>query len=263
MLKSHADAWAEVSAKYGRAQKHINDLKLCLEDLRKSNPYAIGRRDDPNSGLATYYSASVPDIPSDIPLILGDALQNLRSTLDHLIWKMVERDGGTPGTHTGFPIFDDLKEYETRMPGKVKGLREGAIEKINLLYPYKAGNHNLWLLHRLNIVDKHRLLLTVCHRPLGHTLTPSEESEFIRKRGGNLGDALKYEVSYLKGRAVPLHAGDDLRTIPLSEVNENIGFMFSVAISEAGLAEGAPLDMLLTFLSMEVSQVINDLANYV
>ena len=258
------DAWAEVSAKYDRAQKHINDLEACLDAFRKSNPYTIGEKRDAQAGKMTYYLASVRDIPPDIPLILGDALQNLRSTLDHLVWKIVERAGGTPGTHTGFPIFDDAKGYDALAPGKVEGAGQYAIEAINRLNPYKAGNHYLWMLHRLNNIDKHRLLLTVCHAKFGHSMTPSEQEEFLRKRGEAGGrTGTRYEVSYTQSPPAALHAGDELRTVPLSEADQNVGIVIDIAINEHDVAKGEPLTLLLGFLRMEVSLVINDLERFV
>jgi hypothetical protein len=121
------------------------------------------------------------------------------------------------------------------------------------------------MLHQLDIIDKHRLLLTVCHRPFGHSMTPSEEEEFIRKRDGK-PDARRnsnYEIAYAKKPIVPLQVGDELLTIPLSEVNENVGFVIDVAINELGVAEGLPLPLLVGFLRMEVSIVMNTLAPYV
>ena len=40
-------------------------------------------------------------------------------------------------------------------------MRQDAIDAIDAIKPYKGGNDTLWQLHRLNVVDKHRLLVTV------------------------------------------------------------------------------------------------------
>ena len=41
-------------------------------------------------------------------------------------------------------------------------MRQDAIDAIRALEPYKGGKgENLWVLHRLNNIDKHRLIVTV------------------------------------------------------------------------------------------------------
>lgn len=263
MSRANPDAWFQVLAKYERAGKHIDDLKVHVDTFHKSNPCAIAREDDLQASQAIYRVTAVPQVPSEIPLILGDALHNLRSTLDHLVWKMIEAAGATPDpTHTSFPIFEDAKGFADLMPGRVKGLGQRAKEKISSFCPYKTGNYTLWTLHQLNIRDKHRLLLTTCHRPFGHSLTPSEEQEFIRKRDGRRSWP-DYEITYANEPIVPLQAGHILRTIPISEANENVGFVIGVAIHEPGITEGMPVTLLTSLLHMEVGLIINTLAPYV
>jgi hypothetical protein len=75
ICKSNISAFAQVSAKYERAQKHIDDLIECLLAFQKANPYAIGKRDDSQPGQATFYVSSVPEMPAEVSLIFSDALQ--------------------------------------------------------------------------------------------------------------------------------------------------------------------------------------------
>jgi hypothetical protein len=60
-----------------------------------------------------------------------------------------------------FPIADKPSEYPRLRDRKVKGARQDALDAIDAAKPYKGGNDTLWRLHKLNNVDKHRLLLTV------------------------------------------------------------------------------------------------------
>jgi hypothetical protein len=62
-----------------------------------------------------------------------------------------------------FPIARSLKRYEEIKPRKLRGVRKDAIDAIDALKPYKSGNNELWFLHALNNIDKHRLVLTVGH----------------------------------------------------------------------------------------------------
>jgi hypothetical protein len=43
---------------------------------------------------------------------------------------------------------------------KTEGIPAGAVKLIEATKPYKGGYDNLWILHELNNIDKHRLLIT-------------------------------------------------------------------------------------------------------
>lgn len=43
----------------------------------------------------------------------------------------------------------------------MNGARQETFEAIDALKPYKGGNDPLWMLYRLNNIEKHRLLITV------------------------------------------------------------------------------------------------------
>lgn len=96
--------------------------------------------------------------------IIGDVVHNLRSSLDHLAWQLVEANGGTPsdkpGEQTAFPIRD-VRRKELRIHG---GVDPRALKVIEDLQPYNVHpesptDADLWHLHRLDIVDKHHGLL--------------------------------------------------------------------------------------------------------
>jgi hypothetical protein len=100
---------------------------------------------------------------------MGDCLHNLRSSLDHLAWQLVLADGGTPTTRTDFPIFKceglfrEHKKSKKAPTGVVGGVSQQAAALIESLQPYNRTDgspeeHPLWVVHHLNIIDKHRRL---------------------------------------------------------------------------------------------------------
>src|ERR1022692_1403938 len=125
-------------------------------------------------------------------------------------------------------------------------MRSEAIDAISALKPYKDGNDVLWRLHRLNNIDKHRLLVAVGSAPLAHSITPSQRAEVTRRFYGsyppdhpapNLAGAM---ISY-PARHFPLKAGDVLLTLPESEVEAFTRFHFDLVFGESGVLEGVPL----------------------
>lgn len=266
MAKTQDEAYAEVLAKYERAQQHIRDLETCLIAFRNSIPYGIVEERDLESGDIIYRCSKVTALPAEIALILGDALHNLRSTLDYLVYKMVERSGATPDSRTGFPIFDDAKGYASLKAGKIKGLGKLAIEAIDRLQPYKGGNSHLWVLHQLDIRDKHRLLLAVDHSMFGHRLLPAQIDQFSSHdpaNSGNAGTYVPHDALQPFPVPFPLNVGYKLMTVSRQYTDLHIGFVIDVAINEPGVVEGSPLELLLSNLRDEVGLVIRDLAQFV
>ena len=58
---------------------------------------------DPNTGDQVFKFRVRAPIPVDLSLVIGDAVHNLRSALDHLAWQLVLANGQTPTTQTAYP----------------------------------------------------------------------------------------------------------------------------------------------------------------
>jgi len=128
-------------------------------------------------------------------------------------------------------------------------MRQNAIDAINAVKPYKGGNDTLWRLHKLNNVDKHRLLITVGSRFGSVNITPTLQREMERAwaehpTSRNLIGKDVFPPVFLNpaDRLFPLKAGDELFVdAPDAEVNEKMQFRLGVAFSEPQVAEGEPL----------------------
>jgi len=154
----------QVTLKIKRAHEHVSDLKRDLRAFLDSQPYRVACMVDPTTHKPTYYVESVEPTPESLPLIAGDAIQNAVSALDHLAYQIVCSDtGDKPPNARGiyFPIADDAAKYDATKGRKLEGARQETFNAIDALRPYKGGNELLWILSRLNNIEKHRLLLTV------------------------------------------------------------------------------------------------------
>ena len=250
---------AGVRAKLERAKEHIRTLETEIRAFFKTKPYAIGTRRDPDTRRLIYYVTNAKDIPTNLASIAGDTLHNLKGSLDHLAYQLVLFETGQPGpfTHVYFPISDDAEKYQQETPGRVKGMRGAAIDAIAAIKPYKGGNDTLWKLHKLNNVDKHRLLITVGASytsvdimPLIARDAPPEMKAFVEKS--------PLPSLFLKpaDKLFPLKAGVDLFVdLPDAEPNSKIQFRFVVSFGEAQVAEGEPLLETLNEMVTVVDQV--------
>jgi hypothetical protein len=149
-----------IRAKIDRANTHIRDLEAEVKAFLSGKPYIIGTKRDAETRRLVYYLTSVASTPICFSTIAGDAIQNLRSALDHLAYQLViVGPGKTPSTHTSFPITDNVETYK-RWRMRTKGMHADAIRRIDELEPYKGGNDTLWRIYKLDNIDKHRMLLT-------------------------------------------------------------------------------------------------------
>jgi hypothetical protein len=94
--------------------------------------------------------------------LAGEAVQNLRSALDHAVYAIAKR----PTTRTQFPIFIDPCEFQVRGKPMVKGVPEPICAAIERAQPYnrlpeRPEFDRLWQLRFLSNLDKHRTLAVV------------------------------------------------------------------------------------------------------
>ena len=167
--------------KLGRADEHLDVLDEELGVFFKSyaypkllehaldGPWHIVRVNPPIEPLSP---------PPRLSLICGDAIQNIRASLDHLVWQLVLLEGNRPGGWTKFPITTHVNGFNAgvrapkdpkKNPSPLQGITvdSEAWTLIEEAQPYKGGElskipdqHELRILARLSNADKHRTLMS-------------------------------------------------------------------------------------------------------
>lgn len=235
---------ALIRAKIERAKEHIRDLHIEVRAFISTppEPYAVSTKRDPQTRELIYYVSSAAEhVPVRISSIVGDVVQNIRSGLDHLAYQLVSVGcpGVEPGRQVYFPISESADKYKIEAPGKVKGMRQDAIEAINALKPYKGGNDLLWQIHKLNNIDKHRMLIAVGAAHVAHSLTPHiRETLRAAVNHSRLYPALWDErITHisLDARQIkcPLKEGDELfRDVPDAEMDKDMQLYVEIVFGE-------------------------------
>jgi hypothetical protein len=232
-----------IQVKIGRAKAHTDDLRSAISDFFASTPYKVAAKHDPQTRKPVYYVSSVCPTPVCFATITGDIIQNLRSALDHLAYQLfLVGTNGTkgPGRHICFLIAANAARYKDGFGGTVKGMRQDAIDALSAVEPYNGGKgHQLWVLHELNNIDKHRLLVTVGSNFQSLNVGAHMAAMFKRAHGIDLSlDAFLRPADDL----CPLKVGDELFIDAVdAEVNDKMSFRFDVVLKEAELIDGAPL----------------------
>jgi hypothetical protein len=222
--------------KIQRAKKHIYELDAEVRAFLGTNPYRVFTEDEADTGDKVWRVKVSKQPPPRWSAIVGDAVHNLRSSLDLLVNQLVLANGHDATDETAFPIGWTGKDYETKAARITKGISDTAKDMIAALKPYKGGNDALWRLHRLDIADKHRLLLAVgaTHR---NVILPSPAV------GGMPAGAMSIALG-VADRQFPLKDRTEIFRVAKAARREgdqdydDLKFTFEVALNEPGVIEG-------------------------
>ena len=109
-------------------------------------------------------------VPPRLSVLVGEIIHHLRSAFDHAAWQLsspAARNDPKIAKYIEFPVFPKepkrgTEDKPSSYDRKVKGIRSfTALIRIDELQPYKRAdplNHPLWLIHDMDIFDKHREL---------------------------------------------------------------------------------------------------------
>jgi hypothetical protein len=220
-----ADLMAGVKAKLDRADRHIRELKEEISAFFSREPFQIERVEEPDGGVL-YRVRVREEPPIQLSTILGDAIHSLRTSLDLLARQLVVKNGATPSRSTCFPIAETEGAFRQLLGTALAGASSRAIGGVRSIRAFRNGARNLWLVHHLDIVDKHRLLLTV---GCAYRAVSIDFGEQFRESGPNWAKDTPEMRLDLKpaDRLFPLRDGAELyRIMPAARIG--------------GTAEGSP-----------------------
>jgi hypothetical protein len=178
--------------KLNRAGEHIETVNKLVEDWLRTDAYTISREKDPETGDTVRRAQIQCDPPPFISIVVGDAVENLRSALDHTVYSLAASASETALSlevqeALMFPIVgnqnskgqpaDGSKIYPRIASQRLIGIPDDARAFIESEQPYHWGDgyryHWLWSLHELSRIDKHRrLALTTAFLDFQFVSTP-------------------------------------------------------------------------------------------
>jgi hypothetical protein len=93
--------------------------------------------------------------------MLGDAIHNLRSVFDHFAYGIVELGSGDQ-SKAQFPVCAKEEWFLASIKRMLKGAPNHAIEIVRDMQPYHEGENEILLqIHKLDVVDKHRMIIPI------------------------------------------------------------------------------------------------------
>jgi hypothetical protein len=252
--------------KLGRADEHLDILDEELRVFFKSYAYPkLLEHTLDGPWHVVLVNPPVNELPPTprLSLICGDAIQNIRAALDHLVWQLVLLEGNRPGGWTKFPITTHINDFNSsvrapkdpkKRPSPLQGITVGgeAWTLIEKAQPYNGGEmlkdparHELVVLAFLSNTDKHRTLLNrlvfpgrttlkdivsvhpdaviVDYRVPNQPLSLVEKTEIVRVRFSESGPDPKVRVK----RTLPVQPsfGDVTTQVPLCTIKHIRGYV--------------------------------------
>jgi hypothetical protein len=232
-----------VKLKLWQAKKHVRELDRVIAAFFQGKPFIVEHHTEPETGDVVFKMKRCYPIPWEIPLIIGDVLQNCGSALDHLVWHLVKANGGKPTENNSFPFSKSAATYTQTARMRLKGVHPAAAKLIDDVKPYPGGHEDLYSMHYLNNHDKHRMILVVGAAHTAVTYS-TRVKMWIPKR----------EYSF------PLATGKVLCRVPREYVpfmgTPNFGFR--IAFGDSGvMKEGDPVMPNLKGLPAQVASIIH------
>lgn len=152
--------------KLERADDHLADFHHALSAFSQKPPVRLTTRSVDMERVGLYVESVegwATRLLTDLSLIAGDVIHNARAALDHWVYEVAN----TRNTKTAFPIWDTAPSRERFDIWLSKcGLGATPTSVGEALWgiqpwPKSAGpGQLLWLLHRLDIADKHHVIST-------------------------------------------------------------------------------------------------------
>lgn len=123
-------------------------------------------------------------LSTDAPIIIGDVIHNLRTSLDHAFYALVLSNGQEPDHNTQFP-FNREKDKLLEKISKMKTRPNDDVLQyiVDKLKPYESGG-DLYGVHKLDIADKHKFLIET------NAVMAIEELTTVSLDGGYIGPSI-------------------------------------------------------------------------
>ncbi|AVJ33033.1 hypothetical protein CLM74_09745 [Stenotrophomonas sp. MYb57] len=143
--------------KLKRAEAHIHEIERVIKTYFEGE--WCSRELSRDADGKYHLSVVMRGMPDSLNEALGDAVHNLRASLDLLAVEVVRLNGGTSkGVY--FPFADAAHNLEEVIRSRKWHLADPEdVDIVRELRPYKGGNQLLRALHDLDIQDKHLSLI--------------------------------------------------------------------------------------------------------
>jgi hypothetical protein len=161
------DPLSGIDERLKRADDNIRNLHAEISGFFAESEYPVIPNTDGELFRKAVAYHQGRDIPLRFSILAGEIVHHLRSCLDHITWQLsTEEQRVSHPKRIEFPVFEkrpSTKDERSSYQRKVEGFQSAtALEMIEDIQPYNSPNPSddlLLILHKMDIVDKHRELV--------------------------------------------------------------------------------------------------------
>lgn len=237
--------------KVERADHHINELERLLGRYVAENRKRFSPKHQERA-FKQGREIKFAEPERHTPTVLGDAIHNLRASLDHAYCILIEANGHATTDFSRFPFGKDWSSIKGSIDGHIKagnGPSEAVRDHIGSeVQPFPGGRYNLWDLHKLDITDKHQRIL-----PMG-SYAFFGGMYIVSPSGKVVAQMKNFEFGHDSATGGPLVAG------AMAILEDNIQNAFHVTFGKGQPLEGQPILATLHAIRSKVAKVLEGLA---
>ncbi|WP_456789768.1 hypothetical protein [Cellulomonas sp. P5_C5] len=162
------DGFGSARLKIGRAQELRDVVELEAQNwMESSDPrlvVSVEEADNPLKHDLVVRMEGLAPVSGGLLLAVDDVLHHARSALDHAIWQLVADEGGQLKKQA-FPVLPERKD--TSLSASIAGTSSSVWAVVDRYQPYHQPPPNTFknsttqVLHRLDVVSKHRSIVAI------------------------------------------------------------------------------------------------------
>ena len=153
--------WPEL--KVARAQQLLSEMNMMLAVWSKGSTVKTRKViSDDQHRIDIFVDIPAPPPVSEMSLVLGDAVHNLRSALDAVVWELANLDQENPPKNpreVTFPICLTEAQWDRKVREALETVPPVALDRLRSVQPFmfeRGADSALVRLHATDIRDKHK-----------------------------------------------------------------------------------------------------------
>lgn len=232
--------------KVQRANKHIADLDAAISALKENYTATVVPNSDTGHQDLIHAIPEFAEAAHNMALIAGDAIHNLKTALDYAWVSTLRKLVPTANFDCAkFPVYPSRQELESALNGvSINATSNSALFDLLVsdIQPFEKGHNGvIYALHKLDISDKHLLLLGLL--PLADI-----DGIIVQKPDGGIVRGFLGTTRNLPPYKIPFDGN--------IRIKDKGKLTFNIVLREAGIYDGIHIMEVLPKFSQAVSHYI-------
>lgn len=141
-----------------RADENLAELDQRIRAFLERKPWAHVTDQDPKTGWDRYKIRLNAKLPGGLRAVFGDAIGNLRHTLDQAVCAASAALGVTDLKNVYFPVSDTPEGLESVIKTRCRKVPRELLPYLRSLKPYRRPANFYWAISKLAAANKHVML---------------------------------------------------------------------------------------------------------